>query len=141
MCTPKEIEIILTKANVKATATLLEDETPRICQAIWDLLPVEREAVHASWSGECLLIVPFGAQAPARKSENETIYVGPGEVALDCPADEVLIFYGRGQPRWRMGPSRVNVFARITNNLKGFAEACDKLRREGAQTVTIRKKE
>lgn len=75
------MEIILTKANVRATAILLVKEMPRICQAIWNILPVEREAVHASWSGECILISPFGVPSSLRKPENETIFVG----SRGCP--------------------------------------------------------
>lgn len=140
----KEIKIILTKANVEATAILLEDEEPRICQAVWNLLPVEHEAVHSSWSGECILLIPFGIPANARKPEkpeNETIFVGPGEIALFCPVDEVLIFYGRGQPRYKKGPSEVCVFAKITSNLKEFAKACNKMVKEGSQKVIIKRKE
>jgi len=136
----REIEIVLMKTNVKATAIMLDRETPKTCEAVWNTLPAERNAGHASWSGECLTISKFGFPSDALKLENETIYVGPGEIALYPQNDEVLLFYGRGEPRFRAGPLRVNVFARILGDLEQFAEACRKVKTEAPQKIRFEKK-
>ena len=125
-----------------ATAILNEKEAPQTCDAFWSALPIEREALHSSWSGECLLVVPCGVDAKdVNPQENQTIFVGPGEIALFTPVEELLVFYGRGQPRWRNGPTPSTVFAKITKGLEEFALECSKLTREGSKKLIIKKKE
>jgi hypothetical protein len=138
----RKIELIFKKGNIRAIATLLEKEAPQTCEAFWNSLPIEREAVHASWSGECIIVVPAGVRMIDRLPlENETIFVAPGEIALYPKGDELLLFYGRGQPRWRTGPTVVNVFAKIIENLEEFAKQCRKMIKTGSETLIIKRKE
>jgi len=138
----KKFSLSFMGSQVEAIAILLEEEAPRTAGAFWESLPIKHETLHASWSGECVLVVPCGVDATGIKpAENETIYIGPGEIALFTPVQELLIFYGRGQPCWRNGPTPSTVFARITDGLKEFAEECKKMTREGAKIIFIRRME
>ena len=138
----RKISLSFKGSHVAATAVLFEEEAPRTAAAFWDALPVEHEAMHSSWSGECILVIPCGVDATGIKpAENETIFVGPGEIALYTSVQELLIFYGRGQPCWRNGPAPSTVFARITQGLKEFADECKRLQREGAKVLVIRRME
>lgn len=137
----REFTLQLEGTDAIATATLNEKDAPKTCEVFWATLPIEREALHASWSGECLLIVPCGVEAKdIIPQENQTIYVGPGEIALFTPVQELLVFYGRGQPRWRNGPTPSTAFARITQGLNEFAAECSKMTREGSKKLIIRRK-
>jgi len=138
----KEFTLTFEGSSVAATAVLMEQDAPRTCNAFWKALPVKLEAVHSSWSGECIIIVPCGVETEKDYlPENQTIYIGPGEIALYTPVQELLVFYGRGQPRWRNGPCPSTVFARITDGLDAFSQMCRKLPKEGAKRLLIRKKE
>ena len=137
----KEFTLQLEGTDAVATAALNETDAPKTCELFWGKLPIELEALHASWSGECLLVVPCGVDAKdLSPQENQTIYVGPGEIALFTPAQELLVFYGRGQPRWRNGPTPSTAFARIIDGLDDFAVECRKMTREGSKKILIRKK-
>ena len=138
----KAITLGFKNHDAQATAILLEKESPATCDIFWKNLPIEHEAVHSSWSGECILVVPCGVEVPEEnRGENETIFVGPGEIALFTPVQELLIFYGRGQPRWRSGPTPSTVFARITEGLEEFASTCQIMPKDGSKTIIIRRKE
>jgi hypothetical protein len=138
----KEFSLSFKGSSIETIAVLLEKDAPKTCEVFWNALPIEHEAVHASWSGECILVVPCGADATGIKpGENETIFVGPGEIALFTPAQELLVFYGRGQPRWRSGPTPSTVFARITHGHEEFANECRKLVREGSKVLLVKRKE
>jgi hypothetical protein len=138
----KAITLGFKNHDEQATAILLEKEAPVTCDTFWKNLPIEHEAVHSSWSGECILVVPCGVEVPeGERGENETIFVGPGEIALFTPVQELLVFYGRGQPRWRSGPTPSTVFARIIDGLEKFASICQTMPKEGSKTMIIQRKE
>ena len=51
---PRQIGIEFAQRKVKGIATLLEEEAPRTCQAVWNALPLEAGANHARWLGRGL---------------------------------------------------------------------------------------
>jgi hypothetical protein len=146
---PRQIELSLKLKNVRAVATLLEDEAPRTCKAVWDALPIEGETYHAKWAGRELytLVPPFPVGPSA---ENETITPIPGDVlyfdvspdTIDLPVTlrrqhpkglvDLAVFYGRNN--LLLGPAGFmpgNLFATITDGLDAYARACNELFREG----------
>jgi len=138
----REFTLQIEGTSAVATAVLDEKNAPKTCDVFWSALPIEMETVHSSWSGECLLVVPCGVDArEITPQENQTIFVGPGEIALFTPVEELLVFYGRGQPRWRNGPTPSTAFAKINDGLDEFALECSKLTREGSKKIIIKKKE
>ncbi len=146
---PKQLRLVLpdTDVMVTAIAELLESDAPRTCQTIWETLPFEGVLNHGIWSGPetYLMIDPSIRIAP----ENQTVQTQAGEIGyytaeggriVDWPDDlsELAFFYGRGaRPRMPIGPVAVNLFARITENLEGFALACDEIRRSGVTTLRV----
>jgi len=59
---------------------------------------------------------------------------------VDWPEDfaELAFFYGRGaRPGMPTGPVAVNLFARIVENLDGFARVCDEIRRSGITPLRV----
>jgi Protein of unknown function (DUF3830) len=146
---PRQIELSLKLKNVRAIATLLEDEAPRTCNAVWDALPIEGETYHAKWAGrELYTLVPPFPIGPGE--ENATITPIPGDVVyfdvspdtIDLPVAsrrqhpkglvDLAVFYGRNN--LLLGPAGFmpgNLFATITEGLDAYARACDELFREG----------
>lgn len=144
-----QIELVLVKKKVRAIATLLEEEAPRTCAAVWNALPLEGETFHAKWAGrELYTLVPPLASRPGE--ENATITPIPGDVLyFDVPPDtidlpvalrrahpkglvDIAVFYGRNN--LLLGPAGFmpgNLFATITEGLDEYARACAELFREG----------
>jgi hypothetical protein len=145
----RKIELYLLKKQVRAVATLLEDEAPRTCAAIWEALPIEGDTYHAKWAGRELytLVPPFKNRPGA---ENATIIPIPGDVlyfevspdSIDLALAmrrrypngliDIAVFYGRNS--LLLGPAGFmagNLFATITEGLTEYAQACAELFREG----------
>jgi hypothetical protein len=143
----KQLRLVLPDADVTAIAELLESDAPRTCRTIWEALPFEGVLNHGIWSGpETYLMIDPSIRIAA---ENQTVQTQAGEIGyytaeggriVDWPDDlsEIAFFYGRGaRPRMPTGLVAVNLFARITENLEGFALACDEIRRSGVTTLRV----
>ncbi len=145
----RKIELLLVRKKVRAIATLLDDEAPRTCRAVWDALPLEGDTYHAKWAGRELytLVPPLGRRVG---EENATITPIPGDVCyfdvspdtIDLPVAlrrqypkglvDLAVFYGRNN--LLLGPAGFmpgNLFATITEGLEAYAKACAELFREG----------
>ena len=136
----KKINIKLPESNITCVATLLEDLAPKTCQAVWDLLPFNGNALHAKWCGN-----EIWTRMPKLRSfepENETIFPKPGDVFVFHVGPDMYdfaIFYGTS---WCFGPTGFfpgNFFATITENLAEFAKGCDAVLKEGTKKVIIEK--
>jgi hypothetical protein len=145
----RQIELALKLKSVRAVATLLEDEAPRTCNAVWDALPIDGETYHAKWAGrELYTLTPPFPVSPG--GENATITPIPGDVlyfdvspdSIDLPVAlrrqfprglvDLAVFYGRNN--LLLGPAGFmpgNLFATITEGLADYARACNELFREG----------
>lgn len=143
----KRLRLVVASRHLVATAALLEDNAPLTCRAIWDALPLEGELIHAMWSGpETYFPVDPSIRVPP---EHQTTQPLPGDVGyyaiegnriVDWPDDmaEIAFFYGRGaRPSMPTGPVAMNLFARIVDNLEGFAEVCRRIHREGVETLRV----
>lgn len=143
----RQIEILFTKRKVGGVATLLEEEAPLTCDAVWQALPLEGEAYHARWAGrEVYTLLPPFALDPGK--ENATILPISGDLlyfeipaaSIDIPPErrtgfpfvDIALFYGRNN--YLLGPEGFapgNLFATVTENLEGLAAACESIWREG----------
>jgi hypothetical protein len=146
----RRIELLLLRKKVRAVATLLEEEAPRTCRAVWDALPLEGDTYHAKWAGRELytLVPPLGRRRVGE--ENATITPIPGDVCyfevspdtIDLPLAlrrrhprglvDLAVFYGRNN--LLLGPAGFmpgNLFAIVTKGLEAYARACAALFRDG----------
>ena len=118
-------------------ATLLEEQAPKTCKAVLNLLPLEGEVFHATWSGDMLFFKCH--EIPAKlEPENQTAYPSRGDVAINSNLKEIHVVYGQAQLRARFGPAPDNLFARITENLKGLEEIGKRIHRKGVKKITIK---
>ena len=152
---PKKISITLHRSNVTAIAEMLETKAPKTCEYIWEALPITTRVCHGRRSGaEIYFLIPPLQDNPGK--ENASIFPIPGDVTFawfpvgyrEMPSHvevdtsrglfDVLIFYDRdSQPVSPEGPTPVNIFATIVENLPSFAKACEGIWLEGCDTVTM----
>jgi hypothetical protein len=48
---PRKIRLSFPATGESAVAQLLDEEAPKVCQQIWDWLPIEHKAIHGQVSG------------------------------------------------------------------------------------------
>jgi hypothetical protein len=162
---PRFIEIALEKRGVSCVARLLDEDAPRTCDIVWDLLPLKGEIYHAKYArNEVYTFIPPPGVHPGL--ENPTITPIPGDVcyipfaAGQLPARsygyseeegaaglpdivDLALFYGRNNLLLNadIGFVPANVFASVTENFEGIAAACNDVWRNGAagETLAFRK--
>ncbi|MFH0848422.1 MAG: DUF3830 family protein [archaeon] len=148
----KKIEISLGKA--RAVAELLEDQAPKTCEMILNLLPVDGPAHHSSESGRVAFVeLPRGTKI---EHENQTIYEIPGDVFVyNRPVIHI-------EPQWPLherarpvigwvyekdtqiqgypgGPAAVNLFATVIEGLDALGDEAPRMRREGFENMRVRR--
>jgi hypothetical protein len=151
---PRYLDITLAKRGVSCVAELLDKDAPRTCEAVWQALPLEGDAVHAKYARNEVytMVEPFAAREPGL--ENPTVTPIPGDVVYfsfsqgmldrDFRADlgvdgmpgiiDLAVFYGRnnlllnGDVGWVPG----NVYATIVEGLDQMAQACHDVWRSGS---------
>jgi Protein of unknown function (DUF3830) len=92
----REIEFIFPKSNVSFSATLLDDQAPDVCNAVWSVLGTgsEIESVehwpekglvkNGRWAGpEFFVFIPTGKSKPP--VQNQTFRPIPGDVLFFTP--------------------------------------------------------
>jgi len=149
MPNPRRMRLIFPQEGVSAIAALLESDAPRTCQAIWSRLPFEGALEHGQWSGpETYLPIDPAIRIPPEHQSFHTIpgdigyYALTGGVMVGWPSDmaELAFFYDRGaRPSMIDGPVPMNLFARIVDNLDGFADVSRRIRREGIKPFRVEK--
>ena len=136
----------------KFVATLLENESPRTCNAVWNKLPIVSDAQHAQYSGKIIFF--FAPQIEFDELENpKLVGLFPGDVALNThpfhklnltpsigiPIEMLIAYGGSIQADW-CGPSPVNCFAKITEgDMDNLVEVGLRTRRQGFEKITLTK--
>ena len=149
MSRAREIVLTFVDDGVSARAVLLEDEAPRTCLAIWRLLPLRGEAIHAAYSGT--LAALYFDPTVAVPEENATTCLQTGDVVFTHyepgvrhghpeALSEVYWAYDRyARPtipgQWL--PATANVFGRIVGEAAAFYAASRDLRRTGVRRLEI----
>jgi hypothetical protein len=126
---------------------LLSNAAPRTAQAFWDALPYAGTMIHCAWFGHAAFYLDrIDLEGVGMELENRSTKLAPGDVVWDPWIKEITFAYGRhaqvnfpttiyaadGTPH----PNQVCIFARITDNLDGFAVMCKRLRYEGTKRMT-----
>lgn len=123
-------------------ATMLEKEASDTCAKLIKYLPYEADGVHASWSGNTI-VVPWKIPSEEKNSEwwmpGDSIYGLPGDICWNRKgADELFIVYDIAQFRDWAGEFLLNRFAKITNNLEQLKNVCAEMQYKGVKRVSIR---
>ena len=152
----RQLRLSFLATGKSVRAEFLDDEAPRVCELVWNMLPVETKALHGMYSGaEIFAIVDQPQPAPAENLvqlplPGEILYFydpGMGAVGARKPVGEIAVVYGRGVTlRAHEGvPTQCALFARIPGDWKydwpEFAQECRKVRWEGPQLLRIERVE
>jgi hypothetical protein len=129
---------------------LLENAAPRTARAFWEMLPYAGTMIHCAWFGHAAFYLDrIELPGMGLELENRSTRLAPGDVIWDPYIKEITFAYGRhamvnfpttiygadGTPH----PNQACIFARIVENLEGFAVACKRLRYEGTKPMTARR--
>jgi hypothetical protein len=123
-------------------AHLRSDLAPFSCEVLTGMLPLQREVIHARWSGESIWSPlagawPAGLVLPA---EHETRSPRPGEVLLfggEISEPELLICYGPTRFASVAGPLAGNPVLTISDRLDCLSQVGRAALWRGAQRLTI----
>src|SRR5579875_2286293 len=122
-------------------ADLLEDQAPRTCQLVWDLLPIEDRTVHVKWSGngwrtwgDYPLDVPEGPGL-----ENPAGHLRAGDILYYPAMRKICVAYGDAEWLAPHGKrEEVTLFARIPEkDAARLAAVSERTWLEGAQPLRI----
>ncbi len=141
----------ITLGSVDAFAELDERSAPKTAAWLQQLLPIERQAVHAMENGREVYAVLDGV--PDIDEENQTVYQTVGDLVVyykpaifvktEWPRhirDYLVIgfVYERDTAiRGMSGPLATNLVGRITEGIDALAHEAPRMRREGMGTLRI----
>lgn len=148
----RQIRLTFTQTGESVVADMLDDEAPHICEAVWQMLPVEKNMIHGMYSGPEVFMVLDAPQDIAR--ENDVQLPLPGEVLYfydpgtsagggNRPVSEICFVYSRGVSLKQHDgvPTFASLFARVRGDWKhdwtAFAAACRRIRRERTAPMRI----
>jgi hypothetical protein len=122
-------KIALEIGEKRAIAVLLDDQAPRTCDAIWNALPYETQVVSAViCRHELIFMMPLIIEM-----ENPKIPT-VGDIGYWCARQCVNMWYDKTEP---LGST--NLFARIVENLDGFAREAEKVWKNPGMLVKLSK--
>jgi hypothetical protein len=138
-------------ADQSFRGVLLERAAARTCEAFWQMLPIRGDVLRNDWSDGCSYFLdrfPRFLGVLGYELENPQTEVAPGDLIWDPWIQELTLAHGEhARPRGAATvltedgcarPHRGCTFARITENLEGFASACERIADEGCMVAEIR---
>ena len=148
----RKIRLTFIETGESVVAEMLDAEAPHICEAVWQMLPLEKKVIHGMYSGPEVFMVLDAAQDIPR--ENDVQLPLPGELLYfydpgtsagggNRAVSEICVVYGRGVSLKQHDavPTFASLFARIPGDWKHdwmeFANACRRIRREHTAPLRI----
>lgn len=149
---PRQIRLTFTDTGESVIADLLETAAPRVCDEVWNMLPLERKMIHGMYSGpEVFMVLEKPREIPR---ENEVQLPLPGEVLFfydpgtssaggNRAVSEICVVYARGVAlkQHEAVPTFASAFARIpgdpTRDWPEFVAACRRIRTERTAPMRI----
>jgi hypothetical protein len=151
----REIVFTFTDTGVSARAALLDDDAPKTCEMIWNLLraPLREECFHAAYSGTVAAI--FFDPSIWVGEENATSYIQTGDVIFThyepnfrhghhFPVSEIYWAYDRYVRPTIPGqgvPATANIFGQFVGDPSEFFAVSRALQRSGVKQLEVRRGE
>ena len=151
----KRIKLTIVELGVTAVAELMEDDAPKTCSAMWQILdkPFECKPKHSIWCGRKITLnVPEINRMidPLKISpENRTVYPQTGDLlwnywppkaVRDYPHgvwDFMLIYGPEAIMKGPLGTEACNLWARVVEGLDEFIIACSQFRISGTKNIRV----
>jgi hypothetical protein len=148
----RKIRLTFVQTGESVLADMLDDEAPEVCRLVWEMLPIETQAIHGMYSGAEVFALLNDPRPCAPEAHTQLPL--PGEILyfyddsknvtnIRPAVAELCIVYNRGVVlRGPEGvPTHASLFARIPGDWKydwtDFRDACRKARWEGPQLLRI----
>ncbi len=150
----RKIRISFPDEKVSSVAELNEDDAPKTSEAVWGLLPINATALHDIWSGHIAFFFLELTRVIEYENVSRILDVNPGDLYYyyraphffrgapygKVEASEIGVVYDRDSQPWGpRGPKGVNIFGKITENMKGLADVCERMISEGKKTILVEK--
>jgi hypothetical protein len=117
------------------TGHLFEDKAPKICQALWDALPLEGSVTNVTWSGNMLRLWVKISEPP--EPENVSELQHPGDILFVPRWNGLRFVYGPAQMRGPAGAHPVPRIGRLGGDLTDFVKLAKTVEWEGAKKMTV----
>jgi len=148
----RKIRLTYAATGESVVAEMLEDEAPKVCQHVWDMLPIEHKVTHGMYSGaEVYLLLDKPTELPP---ENICQLPLPGELLWftdtsssvanrKIMVSEIVFVYNRGVTlRGPEGvPTYCSLFARVPGDWKydwtAFRDRCRQSRLQDPGVMRI----
>lgn len=117
------------------TAELWDTKAPKICQAIWDALPLEGQVTNTVWSGEMLRL--WVTIPEPSEHENLSVLQNPGDIIFLPGWNGLRFVYGPAQMRGPRGPHPAPRVGRLAGDLKDFARIAKRVEWDGAKSMRL----
>jgi len=117
------------------TGELLDAKAPRICQAIWDALPLQGQATNTVWSGNMLGLWVTIPEPP--EEENVSVLQFLGDILFLPGGNGLRFVYGPAQTRGPHGPHPSSRVGRLLGDLDAFVKVAKRVEWEGAKSMRV----
>lgn len=117
------------------TGRVLEDKAPKICQALWDSLPLEGSVTNVTWSGNMLRLWVNIPEPP--EPENVSELQHPGDILFVPGWNGLRFVYGPAQMRGPAGAHPVPRIGRLDGDLTDFVKLAKQVEWEGAKKMAL----
>jgi hypothetical protein len=164
-------KIVFELNGTKAVAEMHDEEVPKTCDAVWNILPVEGMSIHANWAGREIMLHLEGEKILRLPPEGpRTRGTAPGDIGYFYRApgllrgkqaaysaqfqrelSELTIFYGdpAGGGLAAQDPARYGresglitmKWATLIDTPREFLQKCDEIRHKGLQKLVLRRLE
>lgn len=130
----RERKLFVKVAGETATVRLLWDEAPKICQALWDSLPLESTVHHAKLCNHELM-VQLLLEAPAENFGEVQV----GDLGWWARMQTLNLWYDDPGPNGPLGPTCR--FGVVESNMEGLARAARQIWKRSGQRIRLLKAE
>ncbi|MBI3455771.1 MAG: DUF3830 family protein [Candidatus Rokubacteria bacterium] len=121
--------------GLNLTAELLDSKAPKICQAIWDALPLQGQVTNTVWSGDMLRLWVTIPEPP--EPENLSVLQNPGDIIFLPGWNGLRFIYGPAQMRGPRGPHPAPRVGRLVGDLGDFVKIAKRVEWEGAKAMRL----
>ncbi len=132
--------------GVTASAELLDHVAPTLCQALWEILPLQGPVTNTIWSGQMLRFWGSGGRdgevpIDVEPKEHGEVLHWPGYVYWHPVRRSIRICYGDAQQGGPAGPSSLVPIARFVGDWTAWRRKAQAILLEGAKPLVIRRGE
>ncbi|MBI4277416.1 MAG: DUF3830 family protein [Armatimonadetes bacterium] len=148
--------VALEADGVKALAIMHDGASPKVCQALWDRLPLALTFHHSNFCGGQVFAGLTGPNYVDIEREAGQLFIQPGDLVYafrpphlgrGAPAafSEIALYYGRDARRWTTRGYGIvrdraygsTIWATVVEGLDRIAERLEDIRARGGKVVTI----